>query len=131
MGVGILEISVKNENVIIGGDLKFTLGAHEIWGSRTRTNQLADYFAKKLREGGLTNVGIIKLKRTWSNTRVGDNRNSKRLDHFLVIENLVEHNKLFKQWINSSGDSGHLPIFLELQGDHEILLVLSSFVRPG
>ena len=34
---------LKEENVIIGGDLNFTLSTQEIWGSRARVDSLASY----------------------------------------------------------------------------------------
>ena len=39
---------LKREKVVIGGDLNFTLGVHEIWGTNARTYSLASFFKNLL-----------------------------------------------------------------------------------
>ena len=35
---------LKKENVVLGGDLNFTMGIHEIWGPNARMDPLAAFF---------------------------------------------------------------------------------------
>ena len=55
------------------------------------------------------------LKPTWSNRRVGEERIAKRLDRFLLSEDLLEEDFMLKQWVDSGADSDHLPICLEIK----------------
>jgi hypothetical protein len=56
-----------------------------------------------------------KLKPTWRNKRVGEDRVAKRIDRFVVSKKFVERQVLIKQWIGSGGESDHFPIFLEVR----------------
>jgi hypothetical protein len=69
-----------------------------------------------LGELGLLDITPIKLSPTWRNKRIGEDYIAKRLDHFLISENLVESPLLFRQWVGSGGESDHHPIFLEVAG---------------
>jgi hypothetical protein len=55
----------------------------------------------------------ILLKPTWKNNRVGAEGVAKRLDHFLIIDSLLDKQLTIKQWIGFGGISDHYPIFLE------------------
>ena len=39
---------LKGDNVVIGGDLNFTHGVHEIWGPNARTNSFSTFFKNLL-----------------------------------------------------------------------------------
>ena len=101
--------------MIIGGDLNFTLGEHEIWGPKARVDPLAPYFSKILMESKLIDLDPQVLKPTWTNRRVGEERIAKRLDIFLISEDLLEGNFMFKQWVDSGTESDNLPICLEIK----------------
>ena len=45
---------------------------------------------------------------------MGEERIAKRLDRFLILEDLLEEDFMFKQWVDSGADSNHLPICLEI-----------------
>ena len=98
--------------MIIGGDLDFTLGAHEIWGPKVRTYPLAIFFNNLLQNLKLIDLDPQKSKPSWTNRRVGEDRIAKRLDRFMLVENILDENLMFKQWLDSGVDSDHLPIFL-------------------
>ena len=98
--------------MIIGGDLDFTLGAHEIWGPKVRTYPLALFFNNLLQNLKLIDLDPQKLNPSWTNRRVGEDRIEKRLDRFLLTENLMDENMIFKQWVDSGAASDHLPICL-------------------
>ena len=46
---------------------------------------------------------------------MGEERIAKRLDRFLLAEDLLEEELMFKQCVDSGADSDHLPICLEIQ----------------
>ena len=70
---------------------------------------------QKLMEKGLLDIEPVKLKPTWRNNRCGDARVAKRIDRFLVAEQLVDSFFLARQWVGSGGHSDHFPIFFEIK----------------
>ena len=113
-----LQISFKkSEKVILGGNLNFTLGTQEVWGSRDRIGPVVNIFEQKLREGCLIiDLALAKLKRTWTNKRTRESKIAKRIDTFIIMENLIEKNSIIREWLGL-GDSYHYPIYLEVLGD--------------
>eukprot|EP00253_Pinus_taeda_P019465 PITA_19465 len=59
-------------------------------------------------------ANLIKLKPTWWNKRVGEARVAKRLDRFLINEDLAAAIPLFRQWVEEGGPSDHFSILIEL-----------------
>jgi len=108
---------LKNDTVIIGGDLNFSLGHSEVWGPQARVDNLTDFFTHRLMNLNLLDIEPIRVKPTWRNMRSGDSRVAKRLDRFLVADSLVNRHFLMRQWIGSGGQSDHFPIFLEMRKD--------------
>jgi hypothetical protein len=106
---------LKGQQVILGGDLNFSLGLSEVWGAHARADPLAGYFTQKIVECNLLDIEPTKLKPTWRNNRVGEDSIAKRLDHFLIVDSLLEKPLHLKQWIGFGGISDHVPIFLELR----------------
>ena len=86
----------RKENLIIGGDLNFTLGANKIWGPKVRTDPLALFFSNLLQNMNLIDLDPQKSKLSWTNRRVGEDRITKRLDRFLLVENILDENLMFK-----------------------------------
>jgi hypothetical protein len=99
----------------LGGDLNFSLGFSEVWGTHARADPLTSFFTQKLVECNLLDLEPIKLKPTWRNNRVGDASVAKRLDRFLIKDILLENPLQMKQWIGYGGISDHCPIFLEIR----------------
>eukprot|EP00253_Pinus_taeda_P033136 PITA_33136 len=105
---------VKNSLLVLGGDLNFSLGRAEIWGPSAREDSLTNFFQNLLTSNKLIDVNLIKLKPTWRNRRVGEARVAKRLDRFLINEDLSALIPIFRQWVEEGGPSDHSPIFLDL-----------------
>ena len=82
--------------MIIGGDLNFSLGQDEVWGPHAHANLLTDYSTWNLVERNWLDIEPIKLKPTWKNNRCGDGRVSKRMDYFLVTENMVDRHPFIR-----------------------------------
>jgi len=60
---------------------------------------------------GLMDVLPTKILPTWSNNQIGDAYIAKRLDRFLISENMLGLNLQIKHWISRGGESDHKPIF--------------------
>jgi hypothetical protein len=107
---------LSGKEIILGGDLNFSLGAAEVWGPRVVPDSLTNYFQNFLDQHGLIDVEPLKLNPTWCNRRVGDDRVAKHLDRFLLSEDLLESLELVRQWVSCGGESDHNLIVLELSG---------------
>ena len=72
-------------NIILRGDLNFSLSMSKTWGHNGRLDILSDLFLRMMECNGLTN----KIKVTLSNIRGGNDFIVKLLDCFLVLEGLL------------------------------------------
>ena len=106
---------VSGDSLVLGGDFNFSLGHSEVWGPRARTDSLTEYFVQNLMEKGLLDIEPVKLRPTWRNNRCGEARVAKRIDRFLIAEQLVDRFFLVRQWVGSGGQSNHSPIFFEIK----------------
>eukprot|EP00253_Pinus_taeda_P023384 PITA_23384 len=101
-------------NMVLGGDMNFSLRRAETWGPAAREDQLAEFFENSITSHNLIDINLIKMKPTWRNRRVGEARVAKRLDRFLLSEDLTASIPMFRQWVGEGGNSDHFPICLEL-----------------
>ena len=81
---------LKCEKLILGGDLNFSMGVSDIWGTRARLDSLSDFFIKFLETFGLVDIVPSVMLPTWTNRRVGAKSICKRLDRFLVSADLLD-----------------------------------------
>lgn len=79
----------NSSDLIVGGDLNFSLGEAEIWGESAHVDELFDYFRQALCQVGVSDIPSPKLLPTWSNRRVGVRYIAKRLDRFLVADPFI------------------------------------------
>eukprot|EP00253_Pinus_taeda_P019311 PITA_19311 len=105
---------LKDRSLILGGDLNFSLGNAEAWGPSAREDPLSDFFSNSLLSHNLIDLNLIKAKPTWRNRRAGEERVAKRLDCFLICEDLASRIPMFRQWVGEGGNSDHFPILMEL-----------------
>ena len=92
---------IKGSLTILGGDMNFTVSPAEVWGS-TRWDPLADFFRDFMDEVGVVDICPDPLSPTWRNNRIVSEGVAKRLDRFLITEQLVEKLGRFRVWhINS------------------------------
>ena len=65
----------------------------------------------------MVNIEPIPFKPTWSNERIGEVGVSKRINRFLVDENLINSWLRYHSWVGSEGweirISDHKPIYLQ------------------
>ena len=77
---------LRSENVVIGGDLKFTLGAHEIWGPTMMVDPSAKFFSNLLQNIKTVDLDPQNINPTSTNRRHGEDRIEKGLDRFLWLK---------------------------------------------
>eukprot|EP00253_Pinus_taeda_P005582 PITA_05582 len=104
------------ENTVIGGDLNFSLGYSESWGSSAQIDPITGYMTDLLARHDLIDVPMIKILPTWRNRRIGEVALARRLDRFIMKGSMFRQIHLYKQWVGSGGISDHYPIYLELSG---------------
>jgi len=76
--------------IILGGDLKLSLGAAEVWGPKAIPDPLGDFFIRSFVRSGPVDLAPQKLTATWRNRRAGEHKVAKWLDRFLVSEQLTD-----------------------------------------
>ena len=89
--------------VILGGYFNFSLGQFEVWGPHARVDLLMDFFTQKLVERNWLDIEPNKLKPTWKDNRCGEGRVAKRMDCFLVAEQVVDRHHQIRQWVGCGG----------------------------
>eukprot|EP00253_Pinus_taeda_P023046 PITA_23046 len=104
---------LKEDNIILGGDLNFTLGYCESWGHSAQVDPFSDTISNLLEEHHWVDIPTTRLQHTWSNNRSGNQSLARRLDRFLLKESLYNRLPRIRQWIGSGGISDHRPIYLE------------------
>eukprot|EP00253_Pinus_taeda_P006494 PITA_06494 len=104
---------LQNKSLVLGGDLNFSIGRAEAWGPSAREDPLSVFFLNMFSVNNLIDINLLKLKPTWRNRRTGDARVAKRLDRFLINDELAARIPMFRQWIEEGGCSDHFPVFLE------------------
>jgi hypothetical protein len=68
-----------------------------------------------IQEEGLVDVEPIKLLPTWRNGRGGQDYIAKRLDIFLISEDLALSGIRYRTWLSHLNISDHLPVILHLE----------------
>lgn len=91
----------------------FTTSSAEVWGSNRR-DPLADIFKDLMRSNEVCDVCPVPLSPTWRNCRVEGQGVAKRLDCFMLNEDLAYKVDKYRVWHVSSIISDHVPIFLQL-----------------
>ena len=104
----------KCPNLVVGGDLNFSLGQSEIWGVKARVDVLTDFFINLLEGLGLIDITPLDSIPNWSNRRIGPKSICKRVDKLLLSTDFLDSDFLLKQWIGCGGDCDHQPIFLQI-----------------
>ena len=71
-------------NLVVGGDLNFSLGHSKIWGVKARVDVLTDFFTHLFEDLGLIDITPLDSRPTWYNRRIGSESICKRLDRLLL-----------------------------------------------
>lgn len=107
------------DNILLGGDLNFSLGFSESWGHHAQIDPLTDTLTSLLEDHRWIDIPSARLQYTWSNNRNGEQSLSRRLDRFLVKEPLYNVLPRIRQWVGTGGLSDHRPIFLEVENSSQ------------
>jgi len=75
---------MQADNMIIGGNLNFSLGISKSWGNRAQTDPLTTFFEIMMDSHDLLNIDSENIVPTWRNRRTGEDALARRLDHFLL-----------------------------------------------
>ena len=94
-------------NLILDGDLNFTLSDLEVWGEKTRLDQRAHYFSHLLDSMNMVDLAPITPGPAWRNGRMGSEGVSKRLDRFLASIHLIPMLGNYNSWTRPSDISDH------------------------
>jgi hypothetical protein len=76
-------------DLILVGDLKFTLNFDDILGTTTLLDPLAPFFEDLFENSPLVGMAPTELVPMWRNGRNGESRISKIIDRFYVAEDLI------------------------------------------
>jgi hypothetical protein len=106
---------LKESNLILGGDLNFTVSTREIWGINARSDPLAAYVNQLIQDEGLIDLEPVNLLPTWRNGRGTYDSVSKRLDRFLISDSLVDSRLCFISWVVNVKISDHMLVVFQME----------------
>jgi hypothetical protein len=86
------------------------MGMEEVLGPNARPNPQFNFFTHFLIENRIMDIEPIKLIMAWRNKQTGEDRVAKRLDIFMISENILELPLHFRQGIGSGGEYDDSPI---------------------
>jgi hypothetical protein len=102
------------KNLILAGDLNLTTSSEEIWGDRAQIDPLHSFFNRLFYKNALVDLKPAELIPTWRNGRQGIASIAKRLDRFLIAEDLLTPSCCYRSWVNLPFISDHASICLQL-----------------
>lgn len=85
----------------------------ECWGLHCRKDPLQDRLEQFFYENNLMDIMPSPMSPTWHNGRSREHHIGKRLDHFLVHENILERLGFLHSSVQQTYISYHLPIILQ------------------
>lgn len=101
------------DQLIIEGDLNFSIGYGESWGSLAQIDPSSNFFRDILELHHLADIPMNKSLPTWRNQSMGEATLARRLNRFLIKISLLQR---LSRWVGVGGKSNHSPIFLEILG---------------
>eukprot|EP00253_Pinus_taeda_P005878 PITA_05878 len=104
---------LEMESLLIAGDLNFTLSPNECWGTGRKKDPLSDRIRMELLNKNLVDICPENMGPTWENGRNGLAFIAKRIDRFLIKENIIDNWGLPISSISNVYLSDHKPILLE------------------
>jgi exonuclease III len=102
------------KNLIIAGDLNLTTSQMEIWGEKASIDPHMSFFNRVFYKNNLVDVKPAELLPTWRNGRQGSDSIAKRLDRFLVSDEVISPARSSRAWVNLPFTSDHAAICLQI-----------------
>lgn len=109
-----LENLMINHPTILWGDLNFSIVHEESWGRHSQLDPLSNQLNTLLEQYGLIDVPMNKNMPTWHTRWIGEATLGRRLERYLIQEDLLQSLTIYRQWVGSGGISDHSPIYLEV-----------------
>jgi hypothetical protein len=100
---------LSHNDLILAGDLNFSLSTEEIWGSTIVIDPLETLF-KDL----FSNTSLVDVAPMCCNGKLEDSSISKHLDRLFVEEGLLGPVLRYRSWVGSNYISDHAPMFFQL-----------------
>jgi exonuclease III len=101
-------------NLILAGDFNLTLSSVDTWGSHSSLDVVALHFSVIFQLHNLIDLLPAEMAPTWRNGRSVSTCISKRLDHFLISDSLLQQADRYWTWVAYPFISDHAPIVLQL-----------------
>eukprot|EP00253_Pinus_taeda_P029310 PITA_29310 len=114
---------MENEALLIARDLNSTLDPDEVWGKGKKADAIGEKIKEAMLQFNYVDICPKTLSPTWDNGRSGDAYIAKRLDRFIMHEQLMEkfgipnshtlpvfisdHRPVSLQWMNSKAQNGY------------------------
>ena len=108
-------------NIILVGDLNFTISSSKIWGQKDRIDPLTSYFSHLISSNNLVDLCLSCPGPTWRNGRTVEEGISKIIDRFLSSALHIPSLAYYRSCASPSEVSDHYPICLEW-GHRPVLL---------
>ena len=110
--IGVLRL----KNLIICGDMNFTLFSNEVWGAPAPLDLLGSFLQDLFFRNNLVDIHPKKLIPTWNNNHQGDKGGGKRLDRFFLMDCFLDReNLIFRTWNIMANHSNYCPIALQIE----------------
>ena len=106
---------LARDDLILAGDLNFTINIEEVWGEGALPDPLAAYFRTLFGKSNLVDVQPAELVPTWRDRRTGTQNIQKRLDRMYVSEALLVDSVRYRSWVIHPFFSDHAPIIFQLE----------------
>jgi len=97
-------------NLILAGDLNLVTSPKESWGEKVSIDPQMSFFNHLFYKNALIDMKPAELLPTWRNGRLGSAGITKRLDRFLIAEELLLPSYSRRAWVNLLFLSDHAPI---------------------
>lgn len=110
----------------MGGDINFSIGFSESWGSSAQIDPLSDTMENLLDQAHLSDIPMNIPLQKWRNIRACEAALARRLDYFILKTQMIQRLSHYRQWVGTGGISDHLPIYLEISGPPIKPALLSS-----
>jgi hypothetical protein len=104
---------LAHKNLIVVGDLNFTVSIGEVWGDTAKLDPTSGYFKGIFQENHLVDILPGDVVPTWRNGRVGRDEISKRLDRVYMSQDSISIVGRHRSWVAYPYISDHAPIMLQ------------------